>query len=143
MKRLALTLGVAFALAGSASAEQFYKWQDESGVWHYSEKPPKDKQSQAVSISPGEAAAANAAAKPGEAAPDADAEKKAAELAKLRSDNCARSKFNVTTLETNDVVTVARDGKDVQLNPEERLDALKKARQQVEIFCAPAAPQAK
>ncbi len=29
-------------IAGAAAAGDMYKWQDENGIWHFSDKPPKN-----------------------------------------------------------------------------------------------------
>ena len=33
-----------------AQAEKYYKWQDETGTWHYSNKPPKDQEAQPLNV---------------------------------------------------------------------------------------------
>ena len=153
MKRLALTV-FALALASAASAEQFYKWQDSTGAWHYTKDAPKGQQSQVVNVGPGRsvdlqvetatgtAAADNAKpgdAKPGDTAPgepevaNADTLKKMQEASKVRAANCERAKTNVATLESYTNVTIQRDGKDVTLNDDERAAELKRARQQVDL----------
>jgi len=35
-----LLVVAALLLAPLAQAQKFYKWQDESGTWHYDSKPP-------------------------------------------------------------------------------------------------------
>jgi murein DD-endopeptidase MepM/ murein hydrolase activator NlpD len=47
MRRLGLLISellLALCLAPLALAGDLYKWQDEEGVWHFSDKPPKSKQ---------------------------------------------------------------------------------------------------
>lgn len=151
MKRLALTV-FALALATTASAEQFYKWQDSTGSWHYTKEAPKDQQTQVINVGrggatveqPAEAAPAAPAAdnakagdgKPGEpTVANADTLKQMQEANKVRTANCERAKTNVATLESYTNVTVQRDGADVKLNDEERAAELKRARQQVDLFC--------
>ncbi len=41
LKILALVLSL-LALHPSSSAQEIYEWRDEKGVWHYSDKPPKN-----------------------------------------------------------------------------------------------------
>jgi Domain of unknown function (DUF4124) len=36
----------------SVSAESFYKWQDENGKWHFSDKPPTGTATEAAEIGP-------------------------------------------------------------------------------------------
>jgi hypothetical protein len=153
MKRLALT-GFALALASVASAEQFYKWQDESGAWHYTMQAPKDRQSQSVVVNAGtgrvvQTQGEGVAAADNEKAPPKTGEtprgepvaatpeniKKNQDAEKARVANCERAKTNVATLESYSAVTVQRDGKDVKLDEAEHLAELKRARAQVEIFC--------
>ena len=151
MKRLALTI-FTLALATVASAEQFYKWQDPSGSWHYSTQPPKDQQSQAVLVNTGpgrtvqtqDEPAAAPAAKPAEPrdpksgepmVANADTLKQMQEAGKAKAANCERAKANVATLESYTSVTVKRDGADVTLSDEERAAELKRARAQMDTFC--------
>lgn len=141
MNRLAPTIALAFslALAGSAGAEQFYKWQDETGAWHYTNRPPKDKQAQPVVVNAGagkqgEPAATPEATKPTDQVASLDPAKQK-EQQQMRNDNCTRAKTNVATLESFSTVSTERDGKKVKLNEDEHLAELKKARQQVEIYC--------
>jgi hypothetical protein len=152
MKRLAPTLGLALVLASTASAEQFYKWQDETGSWHYATTPPKDKQAQAVVVNAGtgvtrtvqtegegaaQAAATDAATpKPGETVvATGETAKQLAEAAKAKRANCERARTNVATIESYTSVTLEREGKTVTLSEDERAAELKRARQQVDSFC--------
>ena len=152
MKRLAL-VAIALSLAASASAEQFYKWKDENGTWHYTTEPPKEGQSQPILVNAtghtvqpeGEGAATAAAApaadgqpvaKPGDpVVANADTVKPLSEAAKAKAANCERARTNVATLESYNNVTVQRDGADVKLSEDEHAAELKRARQQVETFC--------
>ena len=47
---LAICLIVTLLSAFPANAEKYYKWQDESGAWHYSSKPPKEQQAEALTV---------------------------------------------------------------------------------------------
>lgn len=48
--RAAAVLATALLAGGLASADQVYKWQDENGVWHFTDKRPADQQEVEVSI---------------------------------------------------------------------------------------------
>jgi len=139
------------ACAGSAGAEQYYKWKDESGAWVYSPTPPKDSPSTPVFVTgeterarPGDTQAepnTNAAPPPGPApAPTANlnSQEATAQIEKQQQNlNCERARTNVATLENSVRVQMNRgDGKgERELNDAEQMEELQKARQQVSVFC--------
>lgn len=154
---------VLFALfAAPASAEEFHKWRDENGVWHYSATPPENQASTPVVVDtfqpalppaaePAPAAdsattAVAAAAQPVPATatatqPAAPADPAAAPRlgARDRKANCERTRLNVATLENYAKVTLDRneDGVPETLSESEHLAELEKARAQMRVFCAP------
>jgi hypothetical protein len=162
--RLALLL--ALLVPAAASAEQFYKWKDETGAWNYTAQPPKDKASVAVNLATG-VAGLTAAAKPpedqaegGQAAPggaqaaapggaqpptkqgqELELAQVAETRARLKAEqnaNCERARTNVATLESSPKVTLDRNdgGGERILNDDEQMQELIKARRQVEVFCS-------
>lgn len=55
MRRRALTAALAGALtAGGLAAGDLYKWQDEHGVWHFGDRPPREDQPFETFTVPGE-----------------------------------------------------------------------------------------
>lgn len=157
MKHLAGSIVLFAVLLAPASAEQFHKWQDENGVWHYSTAAPTDQASTAVEVDtfqPATPPAAAATLVP--AGPDAPATPATpasrpqpsmpaalADSPRLgatdRKANCERARTNVATLENYPRVTLDRDGdgQPETLSESEHLVELEKAREQMRVFCAP------
>ena len=40
--KIAFVAVALLALAGTAAAEQYYKWKDAEGTWHYTTTPPPE-----------------------------------------------------------------------------------------------------
>ena len=147
MSRPMLAVLLALLLPASATAEQYYKWKDDNGVWNYSTVAPKDKASATVNIATGAVqqseaqgegeGAEGAARKPGpEGQPSderslADTADAMSKVKQTQSANCERARANVATLENNAKVQIG----DKALSDEEQLQELQKARRQVEVFC--------
>ena len=47
---LAVFFLATLAVSAPASAEKYYKWQDENGSWHYGTRPPKDQQAESLNV---------------------------------------------------------------------------------------------
>ncbi len=100
---LALTTTLMCLSGPASSAKEFYKWQDEKGVTHYSSAPPKDVKAVkvratnlhgegAASDSEEEASSDNSAAN--------DSQSAAAEPAR-DPERCAQAQKNLKTMEEN------------------------------------------
>ena len=137
MKRLALVIAVLLAGAGSATAEQFYKWKDANGVWRYTlEPPPSGIDGARVTVSGGrqrgaaagesattggaDAASADAAAAGETPAPGAGT---AQAIAARRTAACETARKRAEVLSKNAAVEWDRDGDGTA----ERLDAVEQA----------------
>lgn len=136
MRKAMVTLLIALALSGAVAAQQagkqtkMYKWTDENGTVHYSEKPVDEAKAEEVPIRSGpsvEAAAAAPAANPAEVA------------------RCAQLKENLRLLESNaSDLQIADNGTTRPLTAEERqlqLDATKRALEGCVRVPAPAPAQ--
>lgn len=161
MKTLSGSIVLFAILVTSASAEEFHKWRDENGVWHYSATPPENQASTPVAVdtfqpalpppvAPAAASATTslntAGAEPSPAAPSTTqpavpVDPAAAPRLGLRDRkaNCERTRLNVATLENYAKVTLDRnnDGQPETLSDSEHLAELEKARAQMRVFCAP------
>ena len=116
-------------------AEKYYKWQDENGTWHYSNKPPKDVEAKALDVR-----ARGATPTEAELAAKAEAEKQAA--AKALTDgsdsaNCKQARANLAILLNNTQVQKDKDGdgEEEVLSPDEQLAEVSATRRQVEKYC--------
>jgi hypothetical protein len=142
MRPLAFCLALALlAVAGSASAQQYYKWKDANGVTHYTKTPPPEG-------TPADRVAVRAAAPapdPGTTAaePKADAGAGMSGAAlQQRSAACQTAQANLDTLQNNPFVSIDKDGdgKPELLTVEEHEAQLRIAREQVRTLC-PAQPR--
>lgn len=124
-----LLIGLSFAVALPVTAENFYKWKDAAGVWHFDDKPPKDVPADQLKVHPG---------------PHSDAEANTAttdaEQVPTESKNCLQARQNLEILNSHPTVTKDLDGDGQQetLNLEQHKQEIADAEQQAAAFCKPA-----
>lgn len=115
-----------------------YKWTDEQGNVHYSQKPPRDVQYEKMKVDkapPPSSTASEASSSEGEVAPGSKAlADEEARNKEIRSKNCAAAKQNLRAY------SVYRRVKDetgkIRLVPqEEREEKIKQAKKAVAEFC--------
>ena len=153
MSRAILVIAVlAAAVAGSASAEQFYKWKDADGVTHYtSTPPPKGVESSRLAVSGGSRSridqSLEAPAPSTPAAPTGDAagneglaqgqERTAEAIQKRRDTACETAKQRYDVLANNAAVEWDRDGDGVAepLDVKEHAAEMEKAQQSIGFYC--------
>lgn len=152
MSRAILVIAVlAAAVAGSASAEQFYKWKDANGVTHYtSTPPPKGVESRRVAVSGSSRsridqsldATGAAPATPAGAANADDRlaqgdERTAAAIQQRRDTACDTAKQRYEILANNAAVEWDRDGDGVAepLDVREHAAEMEKAQQSIGFYC--------
>lgn len=150
MTRLALVFALLAAGSGAASAEQFYKWQDETGAWHYTTTPPKGTSATTVHVSGGRArtrpernAEIDVAAPPRDGTPDSDAEADApapntyAAIAARRTAACDNAQKRLEVLQNNAAVEWDRDGDGVAepLDVASHAAEIDRAKTDVAIYC--------
>ena len=141
--RTLLVLVLACLVAGPAYAgKKFYKWQDEKGAWHYTEKQPEGQAAAPVNVSdkapdvsesePQDAAKTTAKV-PDEYADDAAAQR----IVAGRQAACERARKAVAVYEENAEVTLDldKDGKEEVLTTQQHLEQMTKAREQAESYC--------
>ena len=151
MSRLALVFALLAAGSGAASAEQFYKWQDESGAWHYTTTPPKGSAATTVHVSGGRArtqpdrrAEIDVASPPDGAnansttgAADAPAPNSAAAVLARRNAACENATKRLEVLQNNAAVEWDRDGDGVAepLDVATHAAEIDRAKTDVSIYC--------
>ncbi len=144
------------AIYSQASAE-IYKWVDQQGVTHYSEKPPangKVKKIQLKSESAADMTEKSAVEKPtnnrsrlekqqkllralsDDRQQEKEQRQKAERMAKQRIRNCAMSKDNLRRYESSSAVYKVDDqGKRIMLPSSERDKSIQRARAEVNKWC--------
>ena len=133
--RIAVCIAALLLAAPLVHAEKFYKWQDESGTWHYSKSPPKDVQAEPLNVR-----AKGATPTDEELTAKAEADKLAASKALTdgsESANCKRARDNLAILLNNTQVQkdTDGDGKEEALTPDEQMAEVSATRRQVEKYC--------
>ena len=113
-------------------SEQFYKWQDEKGVWHFSAQKPKDQPAEKLKVR------STVSQSAGEADADSDANKNAME----ESPNCKAARANLDVLNRNAQVAKDVDGDGVaeNLTLEQHQQEIALTEQQQAAFCKPDKP---
>ena len=129
---LAVCVLAALAVSTPASAEKYYKWQDESGAWHYGTKPPKDQQAEALTVRSKAPTESDA-----EVAERARKDKARNGVPVATAEQCAKLRENLNILDTSVSVRYDRngDGEPEQLSLEEQRSEAERTRKQVEKFC--------
>lgn len=146
-------------LWAASSPAQMYKWVDERGVTHYSEKPPPGRKAQQIQPPPASPAAP---ATPQPASPaqtwsdqerdfrrraierDQAAEKKRKKedeeryRAELRRERCLEAQRAVSALgESRPVYSINQKGEREYVDDDSRPAAMQRAKQNVETYCKP------
>jgi hypothetical protein len=154
MKHSSKVIGafLAMAMCLPVYAGKVYKWQDESGAWHYSEKPPMEGEPEIIKLKNTYAGAPEEEnldevleAKPRTEAPKGSALEPPVEAdattplytAEERRANCAIARERLSGLETHPR-TLIRDeqtGEPRYLTPEEHENWQKTSKEEIKKFC--------
>ncbi len=134
----AATLLIALLVTSPALvAEQFYKWQDEKGVWHYSANPPKDQPADKLKVR-------TQAGRSGDEDEDEDEDGEAKPKTKPgaespESTNCKAAKKNLEVLNNNPKVLkdTDGDGEPEELDLDQHQAEIATAERQISAFCKP------
>jgi hypothetical protein len=139
----------------AAGEHGIYKWVDDSGTVHYSQTPPPDVKAQELKPAPGPAD--DPAAISGKLREQVDkmeerlTEKREgaadaqqwAEIQKLRRENCANARANLTKLQQGGNRAYRNpDGEVVRLTDEERQRRIDETNLQIQENCSPPAGEA-
>jgi len=127
---------MALLISNSASSADFYKWQDDDGVTHYSAQPPRN-QRPAEKVRATNTTGSPAAAKEPASRDKAETEMAAEQAApsKKNSENCALAQKNLKTLQERARVRIKEGETFRYLSPEEKQDMEKSTREQIKEAC--------
>jgi Domain of unknown function (DUF4124) len=150
MKHLSLIVltGLLLVIGMTAQAEKVYKWQGDDGSWHYSEKPPVEKEAEILKIKVSKPTEQSTAEGPESKDVDKSTEasteqplKQSPEVTaaerERRAKNCETAKKNLTTL-TNRPRILYDDiekGERRYLTPEEHTEWSEKSKEGVQKYC--------
>lgn len=156
MKKLFIILSALLLLVInlSANAGKIYRWQDDTGTWHYTATPPADSAAESVNIKvtppstsqqqgPADKSVEDKANKSeeNEKSP-ADTElKKSAEVAAedsaLAKKNCANAKANLANLQNHRRLRIRDDelGEERYLSDDEHNDWMNRSKEEVRKYC--------
>ena len=157
-----LALLSCLVLWAAPSSAQMYKWVDERGVTHYSEKPPPGRKSQQIQSAPATPAAPAEPAAPQSANPaptwseqERDFRRRAIEReqaaekqkkkeneeryrAAIRREQCIEARGTVAALSENrPVYWINQKGEREYLEDSARPAAMQRAKQNIETYCKP------
>lgn len=148
MKHLSLVVlsGLLLTIGMTAHAGKAYKWQDDDGSWHYSEKPPLEKEAETLKIKTGslveeptteEPDDANKNTKPTEEQPIKQSPEVAAAERERKTKNCEIAKKNLKSLTDRPriIYTDKEKGEERYLTSEEHDEWRQKSKDQVKEFC--------
>jgi hypothetical protein len=138
MRRALPVLICLLMISPVALAEQFYKWQDDKGVWHYSAKPPKDQPADKLQVR----SAATRAESEEEEGEDAEKPKKNAAPV---PPNCVAARQNLLALNSSQKVSKDTDGDGVpeELTLDQHQEEIGLAQRQIAAFCPAEKPAKK
>ncbi len=135
-----LLLATLLVVSASASAG-LYKWVDENGNVHYSQKPPRDKQYKKLRAPAPVTTSPQPLYKSVKIKPDAPTKEdefiasKQAEIKRLRAKNCKQSRENLKNYQIYRRFKNNKTGEVTIITEEERARQLEKARQGIKEFC--------
>ncbi len=131
----------------STAQGKSYRWVDEDGVTHYSQRPPVEQESVEIKPPPPPATPPDEAWKElnkkrlkledtrEDRKGDAEQAKKDAEHKKKRAEACAAARKNLAVYEGPPVRIETPDGEYLRLTEEQREARRQKAREQVKKYC--------
>lgn len=151
MKHLYLAILTVFALMASMAtyAEKVYKWQDDDGSWHYSEKPPLEIKAETLKIKVSQPSPqsnengsdkgqteSDTAGAPMEQPLKKSPEIIAAEEARKKQE-CERARKNLEALTNRPRIRYMdkEKGEERYLTPDEHTEWSKKSKEDVQKYC--------
>ena len=156
MKKLFITLStlLLIVIGLSANAGKIYRWQDDTGTWHYTATPPADSTAESINIKvtpPSTSQQQDIADKSVEdkadksegnkKAPTDTALKKSGEVAAednaLAKKNCANAKANMANLQNHRRLRIRDDdlGEERYLSDDEHNEWMKRSKEEVRKYC--------
>ena len=125
--------------AGENTEKVTYKWKDDNGIIQYTERPPKNKAYEKITVRTGGAREVTQVSQE-EAAQQAQQETMddMAELNKANERNCKVAQQNLQVLQNMARIRVTGDdGEERILSPEEKASRITETQKQIDIYCKP------
>ena len=138
--KIAFVAVALLALAGTAAAEQYYKWKDAEGTWHYTTTPPPDgAQAAALSVDPNARSSQPPAESEAAPADAAAADAVPADAVAKRRQACDKARAHLQTLVENPFIEmdVDGDGTPEMLSEAQQAGELKRTQSLGAGFCDP------
>ena len=157
MKHFSLVIGaiLAMTLCLPLHAEKVYKWQDENGSWHYSEKPPMEGDTQVIKMKSHYAGAQGEESSPDikktensdqndgaslsgkQGAVTTKSAPKPAYTDEQKKTNCDLARSRLEGLDTHPRVLINDDktGEQRYLSPEEHAEWMERSKKEIQEFC--------
>ena len=132
-KLLAL-IAITVALCSSATAGQYYRWTDENGVTHYTDKPPANRETKTVNTSNVHGTTPTSTP----ATEEAEASEETVEAPPVREkspERCAIARQNLKSISENARVRIKENGEFRYLNEKEVNAKRQEARQTIKEDC--------
>ncbi|MBR9910472.1 MAG: DUF4124 domain-containing protein [Gammaproteobacteria bacterium] len=140
---LAISAALLISWGQQASSKEYYRWQDDEGITHYSAHPPKDRVATKVratntqiEVRDNQAppAPAQNADQDSEAAPD-NAQQTAAAKPVSDPQRCEAARKNIKTLQEKSRIRIKDNGEYRFLTPEEMAEKLRIAQHIIDEEC--------
>jgi hypothetical protein len=121
-------------ISSSASSKDFYKWQDDDGLTHYSAHPPRN-QRPAEKVRATNTTGTPAPTKEPASRDKPEAETEQVTTSKKNSESCAIAQKNLKTLQERARVRIKEGGSFRYLTPVEKQDMEKSSREKIKEAC--------
>ena len=132
-KLLAL-IAITVALCSSATAGQYYRWTDENGVTHYTDKPPANRETKTVNTSNVHGSAPTSTT----ATEETKTSEETVEASPVREkspERCAIARQNLQAINDNSRLRIKENGEFRYLNEKEVNAKRQEARQTIKEDC--------
>lgn len=131
-KGITLMLAAACLVWGGLATAEVYRWVDEDGEVHYSDRPVQGSESVDVDVPPPGESDSNAAPDEYPAGADPDAEK-----AKVRAAQCELAKTRLKSYEEAETLLRRNEdtGEEAELSADERVDLIVQTQRRVREWC--------
>ena len=130
---------IATSIYASDNAEKVtYKWKDDNGIIQYTERPPKSKAYEKITVKTGGAREVTQVSEE-EAVMTAKEESQSDldELNKANERNCKVAQQNLQVLQQMARIRVTENGEERILSPEEKQSRISETQKQIDIYCKP------
>jgi len=127
------------AMSSTGLAAKFYRWVDENGGIHYSDKPDANNTAETVDVyapKPSSSTANNSSTASSSTTNETQTENKNPQQADSIEEYCKKLADNIKTLETkSNITSVDSEGKKTNLSKDEQQKTLEKSKQEYDSRC--------